>query len=68
MLVLSRLLDQSVIMTCRCGCRTTTTVVEIRPGSIRLGFDAPMDVVIDREEIDKRRIRDPRATREGGIS
>lgn len=55
MLVLSRLKDEKVIIRV-CGHRIEVKVVEIRRGLVRLGFDAPKEVVIDREEIDAAKV------------
>lgn len=47
MLVLSRKLGQKIMI----GDDVVVTVVEIGPRYVRLSFDAPMSVVIDREEV-----------------
>lgn len=47
MLVLTRDVDQSVII----GGNIKVMVVEVRPGKVRLGFEAPRGVAIHREEI-----------------
>lgn len=47
MLVLSRKADQKI----RIGDDVVLTIVEIRGDKVRLGFDAPDDVFIDREEV-----------------
>lgn len=47
MLVLSRRKDESVII----GEDITIRVIEIRPGVVRLGIEAPKDVPVHRQEI-----------------
>ena len=47
MLVLTRRLDQSVMI----GDDVKVTVVEIRGGQVRLGFDAPRGLSVHRQEI-----------------
>ena len=47
MLVLSRKPNESVII----GDDIKVTIVEIRKGQVRLGFEAPRDVPVHREEI-----------------
>jgi len=47
MLVLSRKKDEVIVI----GENIRVTVVEIRPGKVRLAFDAPRDMLILREEI-----------------
>ena len=47
MLVLSRRPDETVII----GGNIIVTVVEIRHGSVRLGFTAPREVTIHRGEV-----------------
>ena len=49
MLVLTREVDQSIII----GGKIRVMVVEVRNGKVRLGFDAPDDVEVWREEIYK---------------
>lgn len=53
MLVLSRHRDESLIITHPDGTRIVVTVVDIRGDKIRLGVAAPMDVIVDRAEIDE---------------
>ena len=55
MLILGRRLGQKVIVD---GGRMVIEVVGVRGGGVRLGFTAPLDVVIDREEIDERKRRE----------
>lgn len=50
MLVLSRQTGESI----KIGENITVTVVEVKGGQVRLGFDAPKVVPIHREEIYKR--------------
>ncbi len=47
MLVLSRQKDEAVLI----GDNVTVRVVDIRGDKVRLGFDAPKDVKIHREEV-----------------
>jgi carbon storage regulator len=47
MLVLSRKKDESV----RIGSDIVITIIEIRGDKIRLGFEAPKDVSIHRQEV-----------------
>ena len=49
MLVLTREVDQSIII----GGKIRVMVVKVRNGKVRLGFDAPDDVEVWREEIYK---------------
>ena len=49
MLVLSRKRDQKIII----NNNTVITVIEIRGNKVRLGFEAPQDVKILREELVK---------------
>lgn len=69
MLVLERLIKEKVVI--RLGDTVVTVqLVDIRGGKVRLGFDAPLHVDIDREEIafakeqDRERLRQERM--EGG--
>lgn len=47
MLVLNRKLNEKVII----GDNITVTVLEVKRDSVKLGFDGPKDVPIDREEV-----------------
>ncbi len=51
MLVITRQLDQVVVITLPDGREMRVTVTDIKGGKIRLGFDAATDVLIDREEV-----------------
>lgn len=59
MLVLSRVRDESIV--CRipndlpAGAVLKITVVDVRGDKVRLGFEAPAELVIDREEVDLRK-------------
>lgn len=57
MLVLSRKTGQRI----RIGASVVLTVVEARNGQVRLAFDAPPEVAIDREEIRQRKRRSSRS-------
>lgn len=50
MLVLSRKKDEKICI----GDNITLMVIEIRGGTVRLGIDAPRDVIVHREEIIER--------------
>ena len=47
MLVLSRKVGETILI----GDNIAVTVVQVGPGSVRLGVEAPQEVVIVREEI-----------------
>lgn len=47
MLVLSRQLDQTIII----GDSIRITIVEVRGDKVRIGIDAPKDVTVHRQEI-----------------
>ena len=47
MLILTRKLGETI----RIGNEITVTIVEVKGGQIRVGIDAPSDVVVHREEI-----------------
>jgi carbon storage regulator len=47
MLVLSRKQGEDILI----GDRVRVTVVEIRPGRVRIGIDAPADIRVDRFEV-----------------
>jgi carbon storage regulator CsrA len=51
MLVLQRLLNEEVIITCPDGTRITVVVIDILEHTVRLGFKAPLNYLIDRKEI-----------------
>ncbi len=58
MLVLSRKINEKVIISVPPAASVTTVtiaVVEITGGKIRLGFEAPQEVRIDREEVSLKR-------------
>lgn len=54
MLVLTRKVNEAILI--QGGIRIT--VVEIRGDKVRLGVDAPRDVIVHRDEVDDRRIAD----------
>ena len=51
MLVLSRHVAESIVITCPDETRITLMMIEIRNGKARIGIDAPKDYSIHREEI-----------------
>jgi carbon storage regulator len=55
MLVLSRRVDQRIMID---GGRIIITVVDIRNDKVRIGIDAPDDVVVNREEVQRAIERD----------
>ena len=65
MLILTRRLGESV----KIGDQVTVTVLGVRGGHVRLGFSAPKDVAVHREEIYQRIARpgDIRRARGGNI-
>ena len=54
MLILTRNIGQSIII----GDNITVKVMDVSQGSVRLGIDAPADVIVDREEIREKRNSD----------
>ena len=52
MLVLSRRLSEKIVFP---GLKTAVQVVSIKPGIVRLGVDAPPNIVVLREELQERR-------------
>lgn len=57
MLVLSRRLSEEVVIS-RGEMKITCKIVDIRSAKVRMGFTAPDDVVIDREEVDQAKQRE----------
>jgi len=55
MLVLSRQRDEAVRITCPDGTVVEVVVVDIRGDKVRLGFTAPRDYIVDREEVARAR-------------
>lgn len=53
MLVLSRKKSERVFVTLPDGDRVVVAVVKIRGDKVRLGFDAPADVIIARDDCKK---------------
>jgi carbon storage regulator len=60
MLVLSRKLGEKIDI----GNNCTLTVVDIDRGKVRLGFEAPKDLIIDRQEIRQARLAGPPPAKE----
>ena len=54
MLVLTRRIDEQVIIEFADGRRLVVKVLGLRSDSVRLGFDGPDNVTIHREEIQQR--------------
>lgn len=54
MLVLSRKLGEKIFI----GEDICITVVDIDRGKIRLGIEAPRNVIVDRKEVRKKRLKD----------
>ncbi len=50
MLVLSRKLGESIVI----GDRITVTILEVKGDRVRLGFEAPIEVPIHRQEVHDR--------------
>lgn len=50
MLVLSRKTGEAIVI----GNGITVTIVEVKGGRVRLGFSAPADVTIHREELQRK--------------
>ena len=57
MLVLSRKVDQSILIECPDGTVIDVMVTRIEPGKVRLGVTAPLEVSIVRRELDGRELR-----------
>lgn len=51
MLVLTRKIGESIII----GDDVTVRIMDVSRGSVRLGIDAPPEVIVDREEIREKR-------------
>ncbi len=51
MLVLSRKTDQTAVARLPDGREIVVKVIEIRNGTVRLGFEADRDITIDRREV-----------------
>jgi carbon storage regulator len=54
MLVFTRKIDESFIITTPDGTRLTVTILDIRGDKVRLGIAAPEDYSIHREEVQNR--------------
>jgi carbon storage regulator CsrA len=61
MLVLTRGIDEAVVLlvprTGQPSLRIEVMVTAVRNGRVRIGFEAPAEVLIDREEVSERRER-----------
>ncbi len=51
MLILSRRTFESLVLEMPDGTKAKIVVAEIRGGSVRLGIDAPKEIVVVREEL-----------------
>jgi carbon storage regulator len=56
MLVLTRRVSEEIIITTADGQEITVAVLGVRGNQVRLGVNAPHDVVIDRMEIHERKL------------
>ncbi len=66
MLILSRKIDQSIVLACPGGTDIEVMVTRIEAGKVRLGIRAPADVSIVRKEIDGRELQVfPKEDRDG---
>ena len=54
MLILTRRRDEAIVIRNRFGTEIRLMVVDIRGGKVRLGIEAPLDVSIAREEVQRR--------------
>lgn len=54
MLILSRGVSQAI----RIGPDITVMVTQIQPGQVRIGIDAPKDVIVEREEVWEKKRRE----------
>ena len=52
MLILSRRIDESLVI----GTHITVTVLGVKGNQVRLGIKAPHNVVVDREEVHRRKL------------
>lgn len=62
MLVLSRKENESVVARID-GRLVKITVTEIRGDKVRLGFEAPRDIEVDREEVFERKLSEQKGVR-----
>jgi carbon storage regulator len=58
MLMLTRRVGERIVMTLEDGRTIKILLSALKPGSARLGIDAPVTVIIDREEIHERKLRE----------
>ena len=65
MLVITRKDQQSVIITAPNGDIITIQIINIQPGQVRLGFEAPLHYAIDRKEAVERNMITRRLVMEG---
>lgn len=65
MLVLSRKKDEKIIILLGDGVIVECTVVEIQGGKVRLGWNAPKDIPIHREEVFKAILREGKTNANG---
>jgi carbon storage regulator len=54
MLVLTRRRDEAIVIRNRFGTEIRLMVVDIRGNKVRLGIEAPLEISIAREEVQKR--------------
>lgn len=53
MLVLSRKLNESIVITASNGERIVVTYADLRNQTVRIGIDAPKSVSVNREEVQR---------------
>lgn len=51
MLVLSRKIGERIVI----GGKVVVTIIEIKGGKVQIGIEAPVEITIDREEVDERK-------------
>ena len=56
MLILTRRVSETLVITTPDGTEIRTTVLGVKGNQVRIGVDAPKDVSIDREEIHDRKV------------
>lgn len=54
MLVLKRMINEAITI----GDDIKVTICDVKGDTVKLGIDAPKDVIVDREEIHERRLKE----------